>query len=108
MLGVTMRLKAKQMLFAKLLPLLLGYIHALGHEVTLGNTTAPTSTPTSLHPKKLAIDLNLFIAGVYQRSTKAHEKPGVFWESLHPLCRWGGRFKKKDGNHYEMTEKPWR
>jgi hypothetical protein len=25
---------------------------------------------------------------------------GEFWEGLHPLCRWGGRFN--DGNHYSI------
>lgn len=98
-----MTLGDKQRLFAKLVPILLQYAYALGYEITLGNTTAPTGHPTSVHPKKLAIDLNLFINGKYQRSTKAHEKMGVFWESLDPLCRWGGRFG--DGNHYSLEHR---
>ena len=45
-------------------------------------------------------DLNLFKDGVYLTSDKDHEPFGIYWESLHPLCRWGGRFK--DGNHYSI------
>ena len=96
-----MKLKAKQQLFAKLVPLLLGYIHSLGHEVTLGNTTAATGFKHSVHPKKIAIDLNLFIDGKYQRSTKAFEPIGQFWKGLHPLCRWGGDFPG-DGGHFSL------
>ena len=87
------------------------YAYALGYELTLGNTTAPTGFKGSLHPKRLAIDLNLFIDGKYQRSTKAHEKLGKFWKGLHPLCRWGGDFRdakgkpKPDGNHYSIEHR---
>ena len=57
---------------------------------------------------KLAIDLDLFKDGegfemgckVYLTKTEDHRKLGEFWESLHPLCRWGGRFG--DGNHYSL------
>lgn len=100
-----MRLREKQSLFAKLVSRLLLHAELLGYEVTLGNTTAKTGFSKSLHPKKLAIDLNLFIDGKYQRSTRAHEPLGVYWESLHELCRWGGRFKPRDGNHYSCTHK---
>ncbi len=27
---------------------------------------------------------------------------GTKWESLHPLCRWGGRFTPPDGNHISV------
>lgn len=103
-----MTLRESQSLFAQLVPLLIQYAYTLGYEITLGNTTAKTKTRTSNHPKRLAIDLNLFVDGKYQRSTAAHGPLGAFWEALHPRCRWGGRFKPKDGNHYELTEKPWR
>ncbi len=97
-----MTLRQKQSLFAGLLPLLMQYAYAMGYELTVGNTIAPTTFSGSLHPKKLAIDLNLFIDGEYQRSTKAHAKLGAFWKTLHPLCRWGGDFTPKDGNHYSL------
>ena len=63
--------------------------------------------PTSQHPKRLAIDLNLFKPNadgrmVYVRATAQHKELGEFWESLSPFNRWGGRFR--DGNHYERLE----
>ena len=52
------------------------------------------------HYNKLAQDLDLFRDGQYLSATADHEPFGIFWEGLHPLCRWGGRFK--DGNHYSL------
>ena len=56
----------------------------------------------SIHQDKLAVDLNLFhrVSGAYLGETEDHELLGAYWESLHPLCRWGGKFR--DGNHYSM------
>ena len=59
-------------------------------------------TANSFHYKGLAIDLNLFIDGEYKRTTKAHTKMGERWEKLGGT--WGGRFRKKDGNHYSWGE----
>lgn len=40
----------------------------------------------------------------------AYEKMGMCWESLHPLCRWGGRFGRVNGTtpgwdagHFEVS-----
>lgn len=57
----------------------------------------------SLHTMKLAIDLNLFVAGKYMTDSEAYRPLGEYWESLDPKNRWGGRFKRPDGNHFEMT-----
>lgn len=54
----------------------------------------------SIHQDKLAIDLNLFKGGEYLADNEAHRPLGEYWEGLHPLCRWGGRFR--DGNHYSL------
>lgn len=56
----------------------------------------------SLHESQLAVDLHLFFNGVYLEESEAYEKAGVYWESLHPLNRWGGKFKPSDGNHFSM------
>lgn len=53
----------------------------------------------SVHPERLALDLNLFIKGVYQTDSEAWRPLGEKWESMHALCRWGGRFSTPDGNH---------
>ena len=58
--------------------------------------------PNSKHKQRLARDYNLFINGVYQETTEAHRPLGEKWESMHPLCRWGGNFRRPDGNHYEF------
>ena len=57
-----------------------------------------------LHPKKLAIDLNLFKHGKYLIKTEDHAFLGKFWKSLDSMCTWGGDFKRKDGNHYSYGE----
>lgn len=57
---------------------------------------------TGLHYSRLAMDLNLFVGGVYQdRNGPEFEALGQHWESLDPLCRWGGRFN--DPNHFSIT-----
>jgi len=87
--------------------------YALGYEVTLGEAwrspeeaarLAKTGAgiAKSLHIERLAIDLNLFKDGVYLSSTAAHRPLGEWWEKQSPDCRWGGRFARADGNHYEM------
>ena len=56
----------------------------------------------SLHYRRLAIDLNLFVNGRYIRSgnNPAYLKLGAYWEKLNPLCKWGGRFG--DANHFSI------
>jgi len=55
----------------------------------------------SLHYDGLAIDIDLFKNDKYLPNTEDHIVFGEFWESLSPLCSWGGRFS--DGNHYSIT-----
>lgn len=109
-----MTLREKQSLFMKLLPRLLDYIYEQGYEVTGGelwrtpeqaaiNAERGVGTSTSLHLDRLAIDLNLFKDGKFLTSTEAHRQFGEYWESLDPLCCWGGRFSRPDGNHYSIT-----
>lgn len=107
-----MTLREKQSLFARLAAQLLLRAEALGYEVTFGEAwRSPEEAARlaklglgigqSLHTRRLAIDLLLFRDGQYLRTTEAHRPLGEWWENLHPLCRWGGRFG--DGNHYSVT-----
>lgn len=62
----------------------------------------------SLHYDGLAIDIDLTKDGRYLGKTEDHYPFGVFWESLHPDCFWGGNGPKEDGlkhdgNHYSVT-----
>lgn len=107
-----MKLGDKQRLFMTLLPQLLDFIHEEGYECTLGDGYRDPRTygkvgvkkgygkPYSLHKERLAVDLNLFWEGKYLTKTEDHLPIGEYWESLHPLCAWGGRFD--DGNHYSL------
>jgi hypothetical protein len=99
-----MTLRQKQSKFAKMIPLLILFAYEKGYEITLGDAWARTGhCKGSFHYKKLAQDLNLFKNGRYLRSTKSHEPLGLFWESIGGT--WGGRFSRKDGNHYSLGEK---
>jgi len=63
------------------------------------------------HYKKIAKDVDLFVdctdvnpGGVYV-SAGSHpmwKLLGETWESMHPLCRWGGRFN--DANHLSLED----
>lgn len=49
-------------------------------------------------------DLNLYVNGVYITDSghAVWKKLGAKWKSMHPLCRWGGDFKRKDANHISI------
>jgi len=105
-------LREKQSLFVRLVGDLIVHATAEGYELTFGESwrtpemvalykVRGIGSGKSLHPDRLAIDLNLFVNGEYQAGTEAHRPLGLWWENLHPLCRWGGRFN--DGNHYSLA-----
>ena len=101
-----MTLREKQSAFAWQVARLIQEAVRMGYEVTLGNTTAPTGYPPSNHPKRLAIDINLFRDGRYISSTESHRPLGEWWERQSTEeyeCAWGGRFN--DGNHYSFEHK---
>lgn len=63
------------------------------------NNPAGGGIRNSLHGDRLAIDLNLFIAGHYQTQTEAYRPLGEKWEAMGGT--WGGRFG--DGNHFSIA-----
>jgi hypothetical protein len=107
-----MKLSERQRLFTKLLPRLIDFAYEQGYELTIGDAYRDPRVhgvigmkvgyghQNSNHKNRLAIDLNLFKDGKFLQETTDHTPLGEFWEALHPLCRWGGRFK--DGNHYSV------
>lgn len=112
-----MKLSEVQQLFARDVILLMKYMQDEGYKYTFGETyrTAEQAAlyaekgkgiKDSLHCKRLAIDINLFSEnGELLAKSSDHEQFGIYWESLSPMNRWGGKFKICDGNHYERNEK---
>lgn|SRR3990167_224978 len=112
-----MTLGEHQRIFAYNVANLIFWTHEQGWEVTGGEWYRPEEMAKiyaergigiadSLHTMKLAIDLNLFINGKYQTESDAYQPMGEYWKTLHPNNRWGGSFKKQDGNHFEMQFQP--
>lgn len=104
-----MSLGNEQREFSKFLVILISYIYSCGYAVSLGDAWASDDgirhIKGTFHAKRLAIDLNLFKEDIYLQATEDHKPFGEFWESLHPKCTWGGRFRRKDGNHYSWGER---
>ncbi|NIC26522.1 M15 family metallopeptidase [Serratia plymuthica] len=107
-----MTLSEKQQLFTKLIAQLILWADEKGYRLTFGeayrtpeqaalNAKKGSGISNSLHTKRLAVDLNLFINGKYQTDSAAYVELGKFWESLGGS--WGGRFKTNpDGNHFSL------
>jgi hypothetical protein len=66
------------------------------------NAATGKGISNSLHLIGLAADIILYKDGVYQTSSEAYRFMGDYWKSLSPDFRWGGDFKKKDGNHFSV------
>lgn len=116
-----MTLGDKQRLFTLLVSQLIDHAyHNMGYELTFGeayrtpeqaaiNASKGIGIKNSVHTKRLAVDLNLFLDtspdkddDIYQTNSEAYKELGQYWKTLHPLCRWGGDFHKPDGNHFSM------
>lgn len=109
-----MTLGEKQQLFMKLMGEFLVWIYSHPeYAVTCGefmrtqaqanaNAASGKGIANSNHLIRLAADLNLFVNGVYQTNSAVYLPLGEKWESMHPLCAWGGRFQRPDGNHFSL------
>ncbi len=96
----------------RLLPRIIDFAHENGYECRSGDAFRDPRVhgeigekkgyghPKSAHKNKLAMDILLFKDGVYLTETEDYRLIGEFWESLHELCEWGGRFG--DGNHFSI------
>ncbi len=115
----TLDLQSKQFLFSRLLTALLKKAWELGFEVKMGYAlrsqreqdalvaSGASKTRRSNHLRSLAVDLLLFRErdpGEWEYMTRSEEYRdlGEYWETLHPLCRWGGRFS--DGGHFSIED----
>ncbi len=108
-----MTLGQKQQLFARLYGELICWVYDQGWALRLGEVHRPKVTAdyyasigkgirNSAHTRKLAADIFLVKKGKVTWATKDYEAVGIHWESLHKLCRWGGRFKGRDAVHFSI------
>jgi len=101
-----MTLSERQAKFTLMVALLIQYANLLGYSLTFGDAYSKLEfgvhSLNSFHYKRLAVDLNLFIDGIYQTTTEAYDKLGIFWKLIGGT--WGGDFKHKDGNHFSFGE----
>jgi len=99
----------KQWEFAKNVSALLQWIERRGWKVTFGDAYRDSrcnyGSKSSKHRRRLAIDLNLFVNGIYQtQATEEYLEVARQWESM-PHCRSGARFN--DINHFEYSDAEW-
>jgi len=110
-----MTLREQRCLFTLYVAKLINKATEMGYHVALGevvrdariaalNAKSGAGIGNSLHITGLAVDMNLYdSAGKYLDDTESHRPLGAWWKSLDPNCRWGGDFKRIDGNHYSYT-----
>ena len=109
-----MTLGDKQRRFTELVGRLIAFAYKEGFELTFGeayrtpeqaalNAAKGSGISNSLHTKRLAVDLQLFIDGVYQTDSEAYKPLGDYWKTLDPEAAWGGDFTKPDGNHFSLA-----
>lgn len=99
-----MTLLQKQQKFAEMVASLLVWLIGHGYKFTFGDAYRSVEEATrlgktnSLHTKRLAIDLNLFLNGKYLTKTEDYKEAGEYFELIGGT--WGGRFE--DGNHFSL------
>ena len=111
-----MSLRNEQEMFTRDVIKLLLKAHELGFTVTLGEVQRPipmqqlyiklgrSKTMNSMHIKKCAIDLNLFINGKLTYDKTLIQPLGDYWENLDPKNQWGGNWRSfKDVPHFQRT-----
>jgi len=91
----------RRKLFTKCFTKLLAKMIEDGYEPMIGKE-GEKHMLLSLHYEGLAKDIDLTKGGILLDKTEDHAAFGAFWESLSPLCAWGGRFSTPDGRHYSI------
>jgi hypothetical protein len=62
----------------------------------------------SLHTERLAVDLQCYrqFSGAWRWLSVGNEPEyaalGAYWQTLDPLCAWGGTFTKRDPGHFSL------
>jgi len=92
----------KKSKFTEMVALLILFVKQQGYDIRFVKEH-PNHMKSSLHFEGLAKDFEIRKNGVWLEDTKDYFFAGEFWESLHPLACWGGRFSNPDGCHFSMT-----
>ena len=96
-----MTLGEKQRKFTLMVATLIAWAYENGYELTWGDAYRGPSVkyghPDSLHRKRLAVDLNLFIDGKFITDGTGHDKLHDFWDSIG-----GSKRIADDMNHYSL------
>jgi len=123
-------LSSKQKTFTFNVSLLIAYAYSNGFQLTFGEVyrtleqqkiyfnSGRSKTMNSNHLNRLAVDFNIFYDGKmlffdekkYSVDVETVRPLGEYWESLHPLNRWGADWNKngindetfRDPYHFEM------
>jgi D-alanyl-D-alanine carboxypeptidase-like protein len=106
----------KQCLFARMIAQFIPKAYEMGYLLNFGEAWRPEivaqayakmgkGISNSLHCLRLAVDLNAYFEGKWLDGSQDWHIPhlerlGKLWESMGGS--WGGRFTKKDYNHYSL------
>lgn len=97
-----MTLGEKQRKFTLMVATLIAWAYENGYELTFGDAYRDPRTKyghrDSLHRKRLAIDFNLFIDGVWQSDGTGHDRLHDEWDRLG-----GAKRIPNDLNHYSLA-----
>lgn len=69
-----------------------------------GHSFKPIGIAKSVHIQGLAADIYIIKNGAIDNDPRGYSVLGHYWESLHELARWGGRFEGfADNGHFSFT-----
>lgn len=115
--AATASLRPLQTQFAKELACLIEFAHSLpGYELTMGECWRPeemqalyladgrSKVRRSLHQDRLAVDINVFINGVWRTDREAFKPLANYWKSLDPEKNVSGYDWNWDYNHFQKSK----
>lgn len=98
-----MAIRPRQSKFVHAVALLILYAEQIGYEITFGDAYRDPRClyghKKTLHRKRLAIDLNLFLNGVYIRDDIGHRELHEYWVKIG-----GSPIIEGDANHYSFEK----